>query len=155
MGLHTALRISDLLCLRWQDVYDFESNRVRETITIREQKTGKNKIIALNKKILDVLSKHASNVASHEFLFANPTTSKALTRSQAYRIIQVAGETVGLPERISCHSLRKTFGYHAWRLGVSPAVIMEIYNHSNLAHTQRYLGITQDDLNAVYTALVY
>ena len=150
MGLHTALRISDMLCLRWQDVYDYEGKRVRETITVTEQKTGKKKIIALNSRISDVLNKYASSVAPHDFLFANPTTSKAITRSQAYRIIQSAGESLGLPERVSCHSLRKTFGYHAWKSGVSPAVIMDIYNHNSLAVTQRYLGVSQDDKNAVY-----
>ena len=74
-------------------------------------------------------------------------------RNQTRRIIRNAEEAVNLPSEISCHSLRKTFSYHAWKSGVSPAVIMEIYNHSNLATTRRYLGTTPDDLDTVYIGL--
>jgi integrase len=38
MGVHTALRISDLLRLTWEDVYDFERQRVRERVSIFEKK---------------------------------------------------------------------------------------------------------------------
>jgi len=152
-ALHSALRISDLLTIRWGNVYDFASKEPRTSLTLREQKTGKIKTLALNSKITKALAQYAHNARAHEFLFANPNTSKAITRTQARRIIRDAGEAVNLPWGISCHSLRKTFGYHAWKSGVSPAVIMEIYNHSNLTTTRRYLGITQDDLDIVYIEL--
>lgn len=35
-GLHTALRISDILNLNWQDVYDFEKKNFRNHIFVRE-----------------------------------------------------------------------------------------------------------------------
>ncbi|WP_251862451.1 tyrosine-type recombinase/integrase [Clostridium sp. Marseille-Q2269] len=50
-------------------------------------------------------------------------------------------------------NLRKTWGYHAWKAGFNPAIIMETLNHSNLAMTKRYLGIRQDDVNELYTKL--
>ncbi|MCL2287167.1 MAG: tyrosine-type recombinase/integrase [Firmicutes bacterium] len=152
-GLHTALRIGDLLTIRWRDVYDFGQKCPRKTLTIKEQKTGKSKTLALNAKIVKALKHSAATAKPHEFLFANPHTGKAITRTQARRIIQAAGEAINLPSGISCHSLRKTFGYHAWQNGISPAVIMEIYNHSNLNHTRRYLGVVQDDLDKVYMEL--
>lgn len=63
MGLHTALRISDLLRLRWDDVYDFEKVRVRTGITITEKKTRKVRIIALNKSIISALTLYAQGAA--------------------------------------------------------------------------------------------
>ncbi|GHV44323.1 hypothetical protein FACS1894204_01270 [Synergistales bacterium] len=77
----------------------------------------------------------------------------AISRVQAYRIVRAAAEALGFRFRVSCHSLRKTFGYFAWKFGISPAVIMEIYNHSSFAVTRRYLGVTQEDKDEVYLKL--
>lgn len=154
MGVHTALRVSDLLCIRWDDVYDFENKSIRKTITITEKKTGKTKIIALNKAIIGALTLLSTKKARQNgFIVESRKTGNALSRVQAYRIIRAASDALGLHPQVSCHSLRKTFGYHAWKNGVSPAVIMDIYNHSSLIVTKRYLGITQDDKNAVYLDL--
>lgn len=154
MGVHTALRISDLLRLKWDDVYDFDRKRIRESITVTEKKTGKSKIITLNKAITAALALCLSFAKKGEFLIkSRKGENKAISRVQAYRIITAAAEALGFRSKVSCHSLRKTFGYHAWKNGVNPAVIMEIYNHSNFAVTRRYLGVTQDDKDEVYRKL--
>ena len=154
LGVHTALRICDLLRLTWDDVYDFSINRVRKSICIIEKKTNKSKIIALNTAAVGALKTYAASAARHEqYIIENPRTGKAISRIQAYRVIRAAAEALKFQNRVSCHSLRKTLGYHAWKSGVSPAVIMEIYNHSSLAVTRRYLGVTQDDKDAVYIGL--
>ena len=155
LGVHTALRISDLLRLRWDDVYDFERRSVRTSVIVTERKTGKTRIIAFNKAIVRALTLLASRVAQRgRYLIENPKTKKSIGRIQAYRIIRAAADSLGIG-RFSCHSLRKVLGYHAWKSGVSPAVIMEIYGHSSFAVTQRYLGITQDDMDAVYLGLEF
>ncbi|MDR0857767.1 MAG: tyrosine-type recombinase/integrase [Oscillospiraceae bacterium] len=151
LGVHTALRVSDLLRLTWEDVYDTKRSRVRKSVSIAESKTGKRKTFTLNSRVVTAL-KHLYNSVKPEpggFLFENPRTGRAIGRVQAFRIIRDASESLDLG-RVSCHSLRKTFGYHAWKSGVSPAVIMEIYNHSSFDITRRYLGVTQDDKDDVY-----
>jgi len=151
--IHTALRISDILRLGCDDVFDFKRKEIRKSITITEKKTGKNATVALHKNAVAALTKYFPNAEPGAPLILNKQSGKAISRVQAYRIIRSAAESIKLPSRVSCHSLRKTFGYHAWKAKVSPAVIMEIYNHSSLKTTRRYLGINQDDKNAVYLGI--
>ncbi len=154
MGTYTALRISDLLRMKWSDVYDEERGVFQNHVTIMEQKTGKTKTIALNPQILGALRQLYPH-RKCEFIFANNRkNAKAISRVQAWRIIHAAVAAIGIAGRIACHSLRKTWGYHAWTSGsVSPVIIMEVYNHSDYKITKRYLGVTQDDLDKAYLGM--
>ena len=154
LGVYTALRVCDLLRLSWDDVYDFKASRVRMSIDLIEQKTGKPKRIKLNSAVLKALELYALESAHQgNPLIINKKTGNAISRIQAYRLIRAAAEAVDIDERVSCHSLRKTFGYHAWKGGVSPTIIMDIFNHNSMSTTRRYLGVSQDDKDDVYINL--
>ncbi len=153
VGLNSALRISDILHLTYGDVYDFEKGKWKEHIVIAEQKTHKTNRIYINKEIRNVLeaSINHTKCISKEWIFKSQKCGKEpLSRYQAFRIIKEAAAYAGLEDNISCHSLRKTFGYHAWKQGTPPILLMNIYNHSTFQVTKRYLGIEQDDKDAVF-----
>lgn len=147
-GVYTVLRISDLLRLKWSDVYDEQNNTFRTHIEITEKKTGKSRTIALNKQVIGALQLYFPHRRG-EYIFANNRKdAKAISRVQAWRILHAAVVELGITGKIAPHSLRKTFGYFAWNGGDVPfAIIMKIYNHSNFAITMRYLGIEQDDID--------
>jgi len=149
MGTCTALRISDLLRLKWGDVYDEEKSAFRKHVTLVEKKTGKEKTIALNPKVIAALVLYLPHRRG-EYLFRSNRTGKAISRIQAWRIIREAAKAIKAAGKIACHSLRKTFGYFAWKDGVMPVMLMDIFNHSSFEITRRYLGITQDDRDKVY-----
>lgn len=154
LGLNTAFRISDLLSLKWKDVFNKKTGHFREHICVIEQKTGKERIVAANTTVIEVLKNlRDSSCDTDEEQYLFPSARKPeipLSRSQAFRIIKEAAEYAEIEECISCHSLRKTFGYQAWRQGAHPAVLMDIYNHSSYRVTKRYLCIDQEDRDRVY-----
>ena len=155
LGVYTALRISDILKLRTNDVFDFKRRTVRETISIKEQKTGKFKQVALHPKAILALSAFFHMATPNSPLIMNNNTFASISRQHAYRIIDEAAKAVRIPHRVSCHSLRKTFGYHSWQNGTSPVVLMAIFNHSSYEVTKRYLGVEQDDQNKAYRSLLF
>lgn len=152
MGLNTALRITDILNMKWNAVYDFANQRLKTHVELTEQKTGKYTRIVLNAILQDALINWMAvkQPAPGDAIFESARSKNPLDRYQAYRIIRRAASGCGLCDHIGCHSLRKTFGYHAWKQGVPPAVLMDIYNHSSYQVTTRYLCIDQDDRDNVF-----
>lgn len=155
LGLNTALRISDILLLQYKDIYDIKKKCFKEHIEIIEKKTKKPNSILLNCEIKKALACCIpANVDNSDYVFSSKKyKEQPLSRYQAFRIIKDAASYAGLSEHISCHSLRKTFGYHAWKQGIPPAVIMSIYNHSSFQITKKYLCIEQDDRDAVFNTI--
>ncbi|HEY8890316.1 MAG TPA: site-specific integrase [Clostridium sp.] len=154
VGISSALRISDILCMRTKDIWT--GRKPTEFIMLNEKKTGKAKRFPitknLNKCIILFMKEH--DLEQDDYVFqSRKGNGKAITRQHAAYILSQAGDYVGIKEPISTHSMRKTWGYWAYKSGVSLALIMEALNHSSMANTRKYLGITQDDLDNVYMSL--
>ena len=154
----TALRISDILHLKWKDIYDFSKDKYLSHISITEQKTGKTNQIAINQTIIETLDRYSTaqrkTPTPEDYLFpSRKRINQPISRSQAFRIVKEAACFAGMEQHISCHSLRKTFGYHAWQQGIPPILLMDIYNHSSYQITKRYLGIEQDDKDNVFLSI--
>ena len=148
LGINSGLRISDLLSLTVDDVKD------KDRVTLLEQKTGKYKSFPLSdtcrKAVKDYLDNSALIAGA---LFPSRKGGNPITRIQAYRLLDEAARMAGIKDNIGTHTLRKTFGYWAFRQGVDIAIIMQLLNHASPGVTKRYIGITQDELDSVYVNL--
>lgn len=170
LGINSGLRISDLLRLTVEDVVN------RDRITIKEQKSarvakdgkpakaGKTKDFPLSSNCVDAINEYLSTTKlSSGSLFPSRKLgehgiSQPISRQQAYDIINGAALHTKIitkknSMKIGCHSLRKTFGYHAYNSGVPIETIQKLMNHSSSSTTLAYIGITRQSMDDVYTGL--
>ncbi len=88
-----------------------------------------------------------------DYLFKSRKGSGPITGVQAWQILNKAASSVGIKERVGTHTLRKTFGYHAYQQGIDITLLQKVFNHSTPSITLRYIGITQEDIDNVYVNL--
>ncbi|MFK2827113.1 site-specific integrase [Bacillus sp. B190/17] len=154
LGINTGLRISDILNLKIGDV--LRRKKIVERLELREQKTKKVRLIVFSMKTRRLIQRYLEEkrptARSDEPLFLSQKGG-AISRQHAYFILNEAARYVGITERIGTHSLRKTFGYFAYKQGIDLAMIQKLLNHSNQAETLRYIGITQEQLDQVMMKL--
>ncbi len=156
-GINFGLRIGDLLRIQVKDVQNSLSE-IKVSFEIREQKTNRLNVIEINddaREAIKFLFSHVDLARDpNNYLFYNTRKKfgkKAISRIQAYRLIRKWCKKVGLRDvRVGTHSLRKTFGYHAWKNGVSIEVIQKKYKHNSTETTRHYLGIEEKDVLEAY-----
>lgn len=153
VGINSALRISDLLQLKIAHFQD-EKRQIKSRSWIKEQKRGKRQEITINQSIQESFTEYLNAYPfiakeGNNFLFFNSKTIKPIKRGQAWKVITNICAEVGLQGNYGTHSLRKTWGFHARMQGVDLALIMHKLNHESIAYTKRFLGITDNELQAV------
>ena len=157
IGCFTGLRISDILSLRWNQILNTDE------FSIIEKKTGKKRIIRLNPQ----LQKHISECYEH----IKPIGEKApILVSQKGTVFSIQRINIILKEikkkyrlkikNFSCHSLRKTFGRQVYNMNgenseLALVKLMELFNHSSVAITKRYLGLRQEEILQTYDCLTF
>ena len=157
LGCFTGLRISDILALRWKQILNVSE------FTIIEKKTGKLRTLRLNPQ----LQRHISECYEH---IKPASVNVPILQSQKGTIFSIQRINVMLKEvkkkyrlhvgNFSCHSLRKTFGRQVYTMSGENAELalvklMELFNHSSVAITKRYLGLRQEEILEAYDMLSF
>ena len=157
LGCFTGLRISDILALRWEQILSTEE------FTIIEKKTGKKRVLRLNPQLQQHIKECYEQI--------KPISIKSpILVSQKGTVFTIQRINVVLKEikrkyrlkvkNFSCHSLRKTFGRQVYNMNsenseLALVKLMELFNHSSLAITKRYLGLRQEEILQTYDCLSF
>jgi integrase len=157
IGCFTGLRISDILSLRWKQILNVSE------FTITEKKTGKRRTIRLNPE----LQRHISDCYEHiqpigvesPILVSQKGTTFSVQRINM--ILKELKQKYRLKiNHFSCHSLRKTFGRQVYNMNsdnseLALVKLMELFNHSSVSITKRYLGLRQEEILETYDCLTF
>ncbi len=157
LGSFWGLRISDLLSLKWNDILN------ADTLTITEKKTRKQRSIKIN----DQLKKHI--LFCYKEIKPQSTNSYIFT-SQKGTIFSIQRINIIFKEmrakynlkikNFSTHSMRKTFGRQIYNNAGSNAELAlvklsELFNHSDVRTTRKYLGLRSEELMEAYDLLSF
>jgi integrase len=156
-GCYFGLRIGDLLNLKWNEVLD------KDEIRIIEGKTGKHRKITINKFVKEAI-RYVADILTREgafnpqgYMFCNKY-GNMLTRQYVNLLLHEICEDYNIKvQNPSTHTLRKTFGKRVWESDNKSeralVYLSEIFSHSSLAVTKRYIGITDKIIADVYMKL--
>ncbi|MDF3265994.1 tyrosine-type recombinase/integrase [Lactiplantibacillus plantarum] len=129
VGKATLLRVSDVMCLRWTDIFN-ENGTVRQNAFIHDKKTGKANLLYLKPIQTDLLTYQAwyqKQKLHSTWLF--PSTQhpdRHITEKQFYKIMSKTGAY-------------RVYTQSNYNIGL----VMNLLNHSSEAMTLTYLGLDQ------------
>ena len=148
MGINNGLRTGDLLGLKVKDVRKMKPG---DSITIRENKTGKENVLMINKAVYKALRGYLDkeNPDDGDYLFPSQKGGH-LQPLAVNKLMKKWTSAINLEGNYGCHTLRKTFGYIQRTVyGVGFEILCKRFGHSNPAITMRYLGIQDKEVNGI------
>jgi len=157
VGCYFGLRIGDLLSIRWVDVID------KEELVLTEQKTKKIRRITINPNVTNALNfclheqKSKNAFDENDFIFCNRWRGQ-LTISYINKRLKFIFKKYNVVVRnASSHTLRKTFGKRIYEADARSeralVYLSEIFSHSSVSTTRKYIGITQEAIADMYMSL--
>ena len=157
LGCFTGLRISDILALRWSQIL------YTEEFTIIEKKTGKQRTLRLNPQLQKHIQECYEQIKPIGIKAPILVSQKGtvFTVQAINRILKEIKKKYRLKiKNFSCHSLRKTFGRQVYTMNgenseLALVKLMELFNHSSVSITKRYLGLRQEEILQTYDCLSF
>jgi integrase/recombinase XerD len=160
MGAHTGYRISELLSIKIDSIWD--GSRVADQVVVQKgfmKGKAKSRTMPLHDKVKTAIEEWLAAYLPglDDFagrpLFPRQRTRQAMSRSKAAMLIKTAAQRAGLDaRRISCHSTRKHFALRMWEspmVNRDMAKMARLLGHQNFSNTLRYLEFADELERAV------
>lgn len=136
-----GLRISDVLKLK-------PSTFKNDKLEVIEKKTGKLQYRTINRNLKELIYEYAleNNIKSNDYLI------KVKVRAIQKQLAIIANY-LNLTN-ISSHSFRKLFGVTVYnQTNGNIELLKELFNHSNISTTQRYIKVSQKQIDEVSSSI--
>lgn len=170
VGINFGLRVSDLRILRFSHIIN-DDCAFRDRFAILEKKTRntrkhkRNRYITINTAVVEAVTlylENTPNIRLSDYMFRSESnrgvnSNNPLTIKSIDRILKGIAKDLGLGNKMSTHSLRKSFAYHQMVMsGNDPRkllLLQKMFGHSSAAQTLDYIGITSEEIDEAYRRL--
>ena len=136
-----GLRISDVLKLK-------PSTFKNDKLEVIEKKTGKLQYRTINRNLKELIYEYAleNNIKSNDYLIQ--VKVRAIQKQLA-----IIANYLNLTN-ISSHSFRKLFGVTVYnKTNGNIELLKELFNHSNISTTQRYIKVSQKQIDEISSSI--
>lgn len=151
LGIYAGFRISEILSLKLKDVY--QNGVIPNHVTVqRRNLKGKRegRSVVLHQTVKDAIIQYVANnqwLTPESPLFLNQLHTKAISRQQAWNILEAAYAACGLTGTLGCHSLRKSFAASIYeRSGHCLLKTKKALGHTDIRTTEKYLSFAESDI---------
>lgn len=147
VGINTGLKITEMLSLKVKDLLN-DKQEAKRFLYIPQKEGSPPKEVHVNEQVSRAVRHFVKEqgMENDDFLFASVKTRLPISRQQAYRIVHDAAKEVGIEGKIGTNSMRKTFGYHAYKRGVAISLLQKFFHHDTKSETLKYIGINKDEI---------
>ena len=146
VALHTGMRKTEQFSLEWRDV-DF----IQGQIKVRVSKSGKSRIIAMNKTVTEAL-RGLSKVRRIDNPYVFPGEKPRSRRTDLPKYWEQYLQAASI-QNFHWHDLRHTFASRLVMAGVNLYSVKELLGHHDFKMTQRYAHLSPEHLKAAVGVL--
>ena len=150
-GTYCALRVGDVLSIKWEEVFE------KDTLEIVEQKTKKHRTIDIHDDLKRLYRTYYNDEDLDSCIFSGNSKKGQLSLQHVNREIKRITKKYELRGRFSSHNWRKTLGRRVWeQYGCTERALLllsELFGHSSLQITRIYLNIKEKEIRDIYLGL--